>query len=65
MPDESAGPANGVFKTSLKRVGGYTMASETAGIGVTLDDSLVNRANFGYLPRHVPKRLDGSPAMAG
>ena len=64
MPDESAGPANAVFKTSLKRVGGYIMAPETAGIGVTLDDNLVNHANFGYLPRHVPKRLDGSPAMA-
>lgn len=63
MLDESAGPADAVFKTSLKRVGGYILAPETAGIGVVLDDSLVHHADFAYLPRHVQKRADGSPAM--
>ncbi len=61
---ESAAPADAVFKTTLKRVGGYMLAPETVGIGVVLDDHLVHHADFKYLPRQVQRQPDGSPAMA-
>ena len=47
-----------------KREGGYILAPEAPGLGVELDDSLLDKAPFRYQPRNVSLRLDGSPAMA-
>ena len=62
--DESPRAPDAVFKSSLKREGGYILAPEAPGIGVVLDNSLLDQAPFAYLPRNVSLRLDGSPAMA-
>jgi L-alanine-DL-glutamate epimerase-like enolase superfamily enzyme len=62
--DESKEPADAIFQSVLKREGGYIIAPEAPGIGVTLDDSLLDKTPFKYLPRNVSLRSDGSPAMA-
>jgi galactonate dehydratase len=62
--DESTAPADAIFKSVLKREGGYILAPEAPGIGVELDDSLLDQTPFKYLPRNVSLRVDGSPAMA-
>jgi galactonate dehydratase len=62
--DESPRPADAVFRSSLKREGGYILAPEAPGIGIELDDALLKDAPFKYLPRNVAMRLDGSPQAA-
>jgi galactonate dehydratase len=64
LADESANPGDAIFKSVLKREGGYIIAPEAPGLGVELDDSLLDQAPFRYQPRNVSLRLDGSPAMA-
>jgi galactonate dehydratase len=62
--DESPEAPGAFFKSSLKREGGYILAPEAPGIGVVLDDALLDQAALAYLPRTVATRLDGSPAHA-
>lgn len=62
--DESPRAPDAVFRSVLRREGGYITAPEAPGIGVELDDSLLDQAPFAYLPRSVSLRSDGSPAMA-
>jgi galactonate dehydratase len=62
--DESPRPADAVFKTACKRVGGYIPAPEAPGVGVELDEDLLGKAPPVYMPRTVMRRLDDSPAMA-
>jgi galactonate dehydratase len=62
--DESPRAPDAVFRTVLRREGGYIEAPEAPGLGVELDDALLGEAPFAYLPRDVALRGDGSPAMA-
>ncbi|MFN8624063.1 MAG: mandelate racemase/muconate lactonizing enzyme family protein [Chloroflexota bacterium] len=62
--DESPRPADAVFRTACKRVGGYIPAPEVPGIGVTLDEDLLGKAEPKYLPTTPMFRTDGSPGMA-
>jgi galactonate dehydratase len=62
--DESPRPADAVFKSACKRVGGYIPAPEAVGIGVELDEDLLGKAQPAYMPRTVMRRIDDSPAMA-
>jgi galactonate dehydratase len=62
--DESPRPADAVFRTACKRVGGYIPAPQAPGLGVELDEDLLSEAPPGYLPTSTPLRSDGSPAMA-
>jgi galactonate dehydratase len=64
MLDESPRPADAIFKSVLKREGGYILAPEAPGLGVELDDALLDQTPFQYLPRRVSLRVDGSPAFA-
>ena len=61
--DESE--ANRVFKTALKRSGGYIPVPEVPGIGVELDEMLLTKSE--YTPRdltQIPLRDDGSVAYS-
>jgi galactonate dehydratase len=62
--DES--PKNRIYRTVLKRKGGFISAPEAPGIGVELDEALLKRAK--YEPRDltkiVPLRDDGSVAYS-
>jgi galactonate dehydratase len=62
--DESPRPADAVYRTACKRVGGYIPAPEAPGLGVTLDEELLGKAPPKYLPTTSPIRADGSPALA-
>ena len=62
--DESPRPADAVYRTACKRVGGYIPAPDCIGHGVTLDDELIGKAKPAYMPTNSPVKLDGSPAMA-
>jgi galactonate dehydratase len=62
--DESPRPADAVFKTACKRVGGYIPAPEVPGIGVTLDEELLGKAIPAYMPTASVVRADGSPGLA-
>jgi galactonate dehydratase len=62
--DESPRPADAVFRTACKRVGGYIPAPEAPGIGVTLDEELLGKALPAYMPYTTVFRTDGSPALA-
>jgi galactonate dehydratase len=62
--DESPAAPDALFRTTLKRVGGYILAPEAPGIGVEIDDSLVPDAPAAWLPAKTPLREDGSPAYA-
>ncbi len=62
--DESPRAPDALFRTSLKREGGYILEPEAPGIGVEIDDSLVPEAPAAYLPPTTPLREDGSPAYA-
>ena len=62
--DESPRPADAVFRTACKRVGGYIPAPEAPGLGVELDEELLGKAPPAYLPMTTPVRHDGSPALA-
>lgn len=62
--DESPRPADAVFRTACKRVGGYIPAPEAPGLGVELDEELLGKAPPAYLPMTTPVRQDGSPALA-
>ena len=62
--DESPGPADAVFVTACKRVGGYIPAPEVPGIGVHLDPELLGKAIPRYMPMNSPVRNDGSPGLA-
>ena len=61
---ESPRPADAIYRTACKRVGGYIPAPECVGHGVTLDEELLGKAKPVYMPTNSPVRLDGSPAMA-
>ncbi len=59
------GEHNRVFRTALKREGGYIPVPDAPGIGVELDDDLV--ASIPFEPRNlagIPLRNDGSVAYA-
>lgn len=62
--DESPRPADAVYRTACKRVGGYIPAPECIGHGVTLDDALIGKATPVYMPTNSLVRVDGSPALA-
>jgi galactonate dehydratase len=62
--DESPGPADAVFVTACKRVGGYIPAPEVPGIGVTLDPELLGKAIPKYMGMNSVVRNDGSPGLA-
>ena len=62
--DESPGPADAVFVTACKRVGGHIPAPEVPGIGVHLDPELLGKAIPKYMPMNSPVRNDGSPGLA-
>ncbi|MBX3031998.1 MAG: mandelate racemase/muconate lactonizing enzyme family protein [Chloroflexi bacterium] len=62
--DESPRPADAVFRTACKRVGGYIPAPEAPGIGVTLDEELLGKASPKYMPTASVVRVDGSPGFA-
>ena len=62
--DESDRPAEMVFRTSLKREGGFIAAPEAPGLGVEIDDALLAEAPAQYLPMTPPLRSDGFPSMA-
>jgi galactonate dehydratase len=50
-----------VFKSALKREGGYIPVPEAPGIGVTLDDSRLDKHPFVTKDlRNIPMRVDGS-----
>ena len=59
------GDHNRVFRSAMKRDGGYVTVPDAPGIGVELDDQLLAEANFE--PRdlaNIPLRNDGSVAYA-
>jgi galactonate dehydratase len=62
--DESTRPADALFKTAMRRVGGYIPVPDAPGLGVELDESLLPAAPAAYMARTVPLRRDGSPAQA-
>jgi galactonate dehydratase len=62
--DESPRPADAVYRTACKRVGGYIPAPEAVGIGVTLDEEMLGKAEPKYMPTQSLTRVDGSPALA-
>jgi galactonate dehydratase len=64
LQDESTGPADAVFRTSLVREGGHMLAPEAPGIGVELDEALLAQAPAHYLPPTLLMRGDGAPALA-
>jgi len=64
LQDESPRPADAVFRTTLRREGGYMLAPEAPGIGVELDEALLAQAPARHLSPTLPLRADGSPAMA-
>ena len=56
-------PANAVFKNSLKRQGGYITLPDKPGLGVELDEQLLDIAKQSYETRDlnmIPMRTDGS-----
>ena len=57
-------PADAVYRTACKRVGGYIPAPEAVGIGVTLDEEMLGKAEPHYMPTQSLVRIDGSPALA-
>jgi galactonate dehydratase len=62
--DESPGAPDRLFRSALRREGGFIPAPEVPGIGVEIDDSLVPEAPWAY-PKMAPLlREDGSPAHA-
>ena len=64
LPTSRRDPPTRSSSPSLKREGGYIIAPEAPGLGVELDDALLDQTPFKYLPRNVALRVDGSPAMA-
>ena len=64
LQDESPRPADAIFRTTIKRDGGYILAPEAPGIGVELDEALLAQAPARHLPPTLPLRKDGSPAMS-
>ena len=64
LQDESPQPADAVFRTSLVRDGGYMLAPQAPGIGVEIDEALLELAPARHLPPTLLLREDGSPAMA-
>ena len=63
MLDE--GPAAAAFSSSVKRVGGYLLAPEAPGLGVTLNPNMHERLSPFSTPLHeIPLRRDGSVAFA-
>ncbi len=64
LADESDAPGRRDLQVGAEARGGYIIAPEAPGLGVELDDSLLDQTPFKYLPRNVSLRVDGSPAMA-
>ena len=62
--DESEGAPDRLFRTALRREGGYIPAPEVPGIGVEIDDALVPEAPWAYPGMPPLMRDDGSPAHA-
>ncbi len=59
-------PENGVYRTALRREGGYIPAPEAPGLGVELDEELLAQAvaESGESPRGPLLRSDGSVAFS-
>ena len=55
-------PANAVFINSHRREGGYMLLSDAPGIGIEIDEDLLEVAKSTYEPRdwNIPMRTDGS-----
>jgi len=62
--DESPRPADAVYRTACKRVGGYIPTPDCIGHGVTLDEEMLGKAQPVYMPTNSLVKLDGSPALA-
>lgn len=62
--DESPRPADAVYRTACRRVGGYIPAPEAPGIGVTLDEELLGTTQPAYMSTQSLVRVDGSPGFA-
>jgi len=62
--DESPRPADAIYRTVIKREGGYIPAPEAPGPGVELDDSLLPQVPPGRLSLNGLLRLDESVAAA-
>jgi galactonate dehydratase len=57
-------PEFALFKTDIRREGGYIPVPEAPGLGVELDDDLVAGADFPRYDLKVPLRADGSVAFS-
>ncbi len=59
-------PANAVFINHHKREGGYMLLTDAPGIGIEIDENLLEVAKTTYQPRNwpMPMRTDGSVAYA-
>ena len=59
------GPRHAVFKTSWKRDGGYVPISEQPGLGVELDEDLIDQTPYEPINKaQTPLRKDGSVAFS-
>ncbi len=57
-------PHNAVYRTALRRAGGYIPVPEAPGLGVELDDALLAQQPFRERDLTIPLRNDGSVAYA-
>jgi galactonate dehydratase len=64
LQDESDDPGDAVFRSSLRRDGGWMLPPEAPGLGVDIDEALLAQAPPRHLPPTTPRRADGSPALA-
>lgn len=55
---------NAVYRTALRRIGGYIPVPEAPGLGVDLDDALLAQQPFRERDLNIPLRNDGSVAYA-
>ena len=63
MIDE--GPASAAFKTAVRREGGYLLVPDAPGLGVVLDETLVDSIELvGRDVTRIPLRSDGSVAFS-
>lgn len=57
-------PHNAIYKTALKREGGYITVPEAPGIGVELDEDLLASSSSSDRDLTIPLRVDGSVAYS-